>query len=75
MFVPPFGTSDAIIKYDIICSCFFWDCFEKEEIIRGLKDCFVFSQEWDMDVSVDFKPSQAGGFFHNLSRKVLIHFL
>ena len=32
MFVPPFGTAEAIIKYDIICSCSFWDCLEKEEI-------------------------------------------
>jgi hypothetical protein len=31
MFVPLFGTAEAIIKYDIISSCFFRDCFEKRK--------------------------------------------
>ena len=62
-------------KFDIVYTCFFWDCFEKGEIKTGLKKTSKLLSKSGIWVNVDFASPQAGSFFLNLYHKVLLNFL
>jgi len=62
-------------KFDAVCTCFFWDCFEMEKISSGLRKMHEMIDSDAVWLNSDFAINPQTSPFYTFLHKVMIRFL
>jgi len=62
-------------KYDAVCTCFFWDCFEIKKIKSGLRKMHEMMESDAVWLNSDFAINPQTSVFYTYLHKVMIRFL
>lgn len=62
-------------KYDAVCTCFFWDCFEIKKIKSGLRKMHKMMESDAVWLNSDFAINPQTSVFYKYLHKVMIRFL
>ncbi|MDA8805902.1 class I SAM-dependent methyltransferase [Opitutales bacterium] len=62
-------------KYDAVCTCFFWDCFEIKKIKSGLRKMHKMMESDAVWLNSDFSINSQTSVFYLCLHKVMIRFL